>query len=68
MLVAFSNIYLDIAEAIAARREGRDADPHALHFPTAIDGLRSIAVIKAAVDSAKAGGVWTDARPLSLRG
>ena len=68
MLVAFSNIYLDIAEAIAARREGRDADPNALHFPTAIDGLRSIAAIKAAVDSAKAGGEWTDARPLSLRG
>ena len=67
MLVAFSNIYLDIAEAITARREGRDADPLTLHFPTAIDGLRSIAVIKAAVDSAKAGGAWTDARPLSLR-
>ena len=68
MLVAFSNIYLDIAEAIAARREGRDVDPNALHFPTATDGLRSIAAIKAAVDSAKTGGEWTDARPLSLRG
>jgi predicted dehydrogenase len=67
MLVAFANIYTDLAEAIIARRQGRSANLQALHFPTAIDGLRSIAAIKASVDSAKAGGVWTDARPLSLR-
>ncbi len=68
MLVAFANIYTDLAEAIIARRERRSANPQALHFPTATDGLRSIAAIKASVDSAKAGGAWTDARPLSLRG
>jgi predicted dehydrogenase len=67
MLVAFANIYTDLAEAIIARREGRAANPDATHFPTAIDGLRSIAAIKASVDSAKAGGAWTDARPISLR-
>ena len=67
MLVAFSNIYLDIAEAISARREGRAVDPNAMHFPTAVDGLRSISAIKASVDSAKASGAWTDARPISLR-
>jgi predicted dehydrogenase len=67
MLVAFANIYTDLAEAIIARREGRAANPEALHFPTATDGLRSIAAIKASVDSAKAGGAWTDARPKSLR-
>ncbi len=67
MLVAFANIYTDLAEAINARRDGRAANPDAMHFPTAIDGLRSIAAIKASVDSAKAGGAWTDARPVSLR-
>ena len=67
MLVAFANIYADLAAAIAARREGRAPDPLACHFPTAVDGLRSIAAIGAAVDSAAQGGAWTDARPPSLR-
>jgi predicted dehydrogenase len=64
---AISNIYLDLAETITAKKEGRAPDSHALSFPTAIDGLRSIAAIKAAVDSHKNGGQWTDARPPSLR-
>ena len=67
MPLAFANIYSDIAEVLKARREGRAPNPLALHFPTAEDGLRSIAAIKAAVDSAKAGGAWVDARPGSLR-
>ena len=67
MLVAFANIYADLADAIVARRTGSAVNPHALHFPTAIDGLRSIAAIKASVESAKSGGAWTDARPLSFR-
>ncbi len=67
MPLAFANIYLDLAEAIRARREGREADPLASHYPTAIDGLRSIAAIEAAVGSARDGGRWTDARPASLR-
>lgn len=67
MLVAFANIYADLADVISARRAGTPPDPHALHVPTAVDGLRSIAAIKASVDSAKAGGTWTDARPPSLR-
>ena len=67
MLVAFANIYTDLAEAIVARKEGRSADPVACHFPTAVDGLRSIAAIRAAVESSRSGGHWTDARPPSLR-
>jgi predicted dehydrogenase len=59
MPLAFANIYSDLAEAIRAKREGRKADPLACHFP--------IAAIKAAVDSARNGGRWTDARPPSLR-
>ena len=67
MLVAFANIYSDLAEMIRARQEGRPPDPLACHFPTATDGLRSIAAIRAAVDSSARGGSWTDARPPSLR-
>jgi predicted dehydrogenase len=67
MLVAFANLYADLAEAIRAKREGRAPDPIACHYPTAVDGLRSIAAIRAAVDSAKQGGLWTEARPPSLR-
>jgi predicted dehydrogenase len=68
MLVAFANLYADLAEAIRARRAGRAPDPIACHYPTAVDGLRSIAAIRAAVSSAAQGGSWTDARPPSLRG
>ena len=67
MLVAFANIYADLADAIEAHRSGMTINPLASHFPTAIDGLRSIAAIKAAVESARSGGAWTDARPPSLR-
>ncbi len=67
MLVAFANIYADLADVITARRNSATPNPNALHFPTAIDGLRSIAAIKASVKSAKAGGIWKDARPPSLR-
>ena len=67
MPLAFANIYADLAEAIAARREGRAANPVRSQFPTVDDGLRSIAAIDAAVRSAKAGGEWLDARPATLR-
>jgi len=67
MLVAFANIYADLAEVIRARREGRPRDPLACHFPTAADGLRSIAAIRAAVDSSAHGGGWTEARPPSMQ-
>ena len=68
MLVAFANIYQDLADVISAKRTGGQINPLALHFPTAVDGLRSIAAIRASVDSSQAGGNWTDARPPSLRG
>ncbi len=67
MPLAFANIYVDLAEAIAAKREGRQINPLADHYPKAVDGLRSIAAIQAAVDSNTAGGAWLDARPPSLR-
>jgi hypothetical protein len=67
MPLAFANIYADLAEAIAAKKQGRAIDPLADHYPKAIDGLRSIAAVAAAVESARNHGQWTDARPPSLK-
>ena len=67
MPLAFANIYSDLSEAIHAKKEDRAANPLACHYPSAIDGLRSIAAIKSAVDSAHQGGKWLDARPPSLK-
>lgn len=62
----FANIYADAAEAIAARRSGRAADPLALHFPTVEDGARGVRFVEAALASSAAGGRWVDCR-LTLR-
>ncbi len=67
MPLAFGNIYRDLAENLLALRAGRRADPAVTLFPTAEDGLRSIAAIHAAVASAKAEGAWVDARPKLFR-
>lgn len=58
----FANIYADAAEAIAARRSGRAADPLALHFPTVEDGARGVRFVEAALASSNAGGRWVDCR------
>jgi predicted dehydrogenase len=55
----FANLYSDAAEAIAARRAGVEADPLALHFPTADDGYRGVAFVEATIASSAAGGAWT---------
>lgn len=58
---AFANLYSDAAEAIAARRSGRSADPLALQFPNERDGAIGVRFVEAAVASSRAGGVWMDA-------
>jgi predicted dehydrogenase len=60
---AFGNIYSDLAEVIRARREGRNPDPIALQYPTAEDGLRSVATVDATARSARAKGAWQPAVP-----
>lgn len=55
----FANIYRDAAEAIAARRTGKDADPLALHFPTAVDGLVGVRFIERVLASSERNGAWT---------
>ena len=67
MPLAFANIYQDLAEAIAAQKEGRDIDPAADLYPRASDGLRSMAAVFAVAESGKQDGVWVDARPPMYR-
>jgi predicted dehydrogenase len=55
----FANLYADAAEAIAARRAGTRADPLALHFPNAVDGVRGVAFVEAAIESSDRHGAWT---------
>jgi hypothetical protein len=55
----FANVYSDAAEAIAARRSGRAPDTIALHFPTALDGLKGVEFVDAAVRSSSNNGAWT---------
>jgi predicted dehydrogenase len=62
-LAAFGNIYADLAEVLRARREKRPPSPLALSYPTAEDGLRSVAAVHAAASSAKARGAWVGAVP-----
>jgi hypothetical protein len=57
-LGAFANIYADLAEVLQARNAGRPADPLALSYPHAEEGLLSIAAVHAAAVSARAGGAW----------
>lgn len=57
--LAVANIYVDLAAAI--RGEARDG------LPLAEDGLRSMAAVYAAVDSAQNNGAWVDARPPMFR-
>lgn len=67
MSLAFANIYADLAEAIRARKEGRDMDPAADLYPRAEDGLRSMAAVFAVAESGQGQGVWMDARPPMFR-
>ena len=55
----FANIYSDAAEAIAARRAGKQADPLALYFPNAWDGLLGVRFVDAVIKSSDANGQWT---------
>ena len=57
--LAVANIYVDIAATIKG-----DKRPN---LPTATDGLRSMAAVYSATESAKNNGKWTDARPLMFR-
>ncbi|RFO95663.1 oxidoreductase [Rhodoferax lacus] len=55
----FANLYSDAAQAIAARRAGQAADPLALHFPNATDGLLGLQFVDAVIRSNAQDGAWT---------
>lgn len=57
---AFANLYRDAAEAIAAKLTDTKADPLALDFPTARDGLAGLHFIEAALASRSRDGAWVD--------
>jgi predicted dehydrogenase len=56
---AFANIYSDAAEAIAARRSGKQADPLSLVFPNSLDGLLGLKFIDSMIQSSRDKGKWT---------
>lgn len=55
----FANIYSDAAEAIAARRAGKPADPLALYFPNSFDGLMGVRFVDSVIKSSESNGQWT---------
>ena len=55
----FANLYSDAAEAIAARRSGKAANPLALHFPNSLDGLLGVQFVAAVIESSVKNGAWT---------
>ena len=57
--LAVANIYLDIAATLKGDKRA--------NLPTASDGLRSMAAVYSATESAKNNGKWTDARPPMFR-
>lgn len=57
---AFSNLYNDGSEAVAAKITGVDADPLALDFPTVEDGARGMRFVVAALESSNNDGRWVD--------
>ena len=62
-LEAFAQLYRDLAEQITAHRQGRAPDPAALLVPGIVEGVRGMRFITAAVESSKAGAVFTRLHP-----
>ena len=54
----FANIYSDAAEAISARRAGKQANPLALYFPNSWDGLLGVRFVDNVIESSNANGKW----------
>lgn len=52
-LEAFANLYAGFAEAIRARRAGREPAAIGRNIPLAYDGLKGVAFVEAVVDSAE---------------
>ena len=58
-LEAFANFYLDLADELAARRDGKASTIRELSFPTGIDGLLGVQFVEAVAASHANNGAWT---------
>lgn len=58
-LEGFAQLYLDCAEQITARLEGREPDPAALLVPTVRDGVDGMRFIDRVLRSSADDGAWT---------
>jgi predicted dehydrogenase len=56
-LEGFATIYMEVAQAIKAARQGADCPPE-VHFPTIEDGVKGVAFIEAAVRSSTKASRW----------
>lgn len=65
MPLAFANIYADLFHTIQAEQNNTALTPPL--FPTAEDGVRSMAAVFAVAESGKENGKWVDARPPMFR-
>jgi predicted dehydrogenase len=59
-LEAFANIYVGAVQAIRRHIDGKPMKTEEYNFPTVYDGLRGMAFIYAAVESAEKGSQWVD--------
>ncbi|MDP5359777.1 MAG: Gfo/Idh/MocA family oxidoreductase, partial [Paracoccaceae bacterium] len=61
-LEGFATIYSEAADAITAKREGREVAPDVL-YPTIQDGLKGMQFVDACVRSSKRDGAWVKLAP-----
>ncbi|MDJ0914309.1 MAG: hypothetical protein QNI95_12105 [Desulfobacterales bacterium] len=59
--VSFANLYLEIANAIAAQRNGKAIQAPQSGFPTVSDGVIGVRFVDAVTRSHENSGTWTDA-------
>lgn len=59
-LEAFAQLYSDIAEQIAARKDGREPSAASLLVPNVRDGLAGIRFIAAVLESSQRNSMWVD--------
>ncbi|MGB1257485.1 MAG: Gfo/Idh/MocA family protein [Thiolinea sp.] len=55
---AFANLYLDIADHILARHQGKQPDPLTLWYPNIADGVNGMKFIAAALQSSNSQSGW----------
>jgi predicted dehydrogenase len=56
---AFANVYVGVAEAIAAKQAGQAPAAHTAIYPTVADGARGVRFIEKTVASARSQAKWT---------